>query len=52
MADGRAHVTQRQCADLPYMGRLIHLNLPTLICRCIRGDMITVYKNKMHKSSR
>jgi len=29
---------------LPYMGRLICLNLPTLKYRCIPGDMIEVYK--------
>jgi len=31
--------------DLPYYtGRLIRLNLPTLKCKRIRGDMIEVYK--------
>jgi len=29
---------------LPYTGRLIRLNLPTLKYRRIRGDMIEVYK--------
>lgn len=29
---------------LSYQERLTHINLPTLVCRKVRGDMIEVYR--------
>ena len=49
----RATKLVRSCKILSYKDRLIHLNLPTLKFRRLRGDMIEVFKilNGYHDGS-